>query len=136
MYDTKIAIVVRNDLKTWQKLNVVAFLASAVAIEFPEVHGRKFVDASDKEYLSFIKNPILIFKADTLDIMKRTYSRGKERGIKIGIYTHPLFATKGEEQNLAEIRKLPENEQDYAGLVFYGERKLIDKTIKGLKLHD
>jgi hypothetical protein len=26
-FDTKLAIVVRNDLETWQKLNVTAFLA-------------------------------------------------------------------------------------------------------------
>jgi hypothetical protein len=30
-FDTKIAIAVREDLATWQKLNVTAFLASAVA---------------------------------------------------------------------------------------------------------
>ena len=28
MFDTKISIVVREDLVTWQKLNVVAFLTS------------------------------------------------------------------------------------------------------------
>ena len=30
MFDTKISIVVREDLATWQKLNVVAFLMSGV----------------------------------------------------------------------------------------------------------
>ena len=30
MFDTKISIVVREDLATWQKLNVVAFLTSGV----------------------------------------------------------------------------------------------------------
>jgi hypothetical protein len=30
MFDTKIAIVVREDLATWQKLNVTAFLTSGV----------------------------------------------------------------------------------------------------------
>ena len=29
-FDTKIAIVVRDDLATWQKLNVTAFLTSGV----------------------------------------------------------------------------------------------------------
>ena len=29
MFDTKISIVVREDLATWQKLNVVAFLITA-----------------------------------------------------------------------------------------------------------
>ena len=30
MFDTKIAIVVREDLAVWQKLNVTAFLTSGV----------------------------------------------------------------------------------------------------------
>ena len=30
MFDTKIAIVVRGDLPTWQKLNVTAFLMSGI----------------------------------------------------------------------------------------------------------
>ena len=30
MFDTKIAIVVREDLATWQKLNVTAFLTSGI----------------------------------------------------------------------------------------------------------
>ena len=41
----------------------------------------------------------------------------KERGLSIGIYTKPLFATKGEEENLAEILKLPDEEQDLVGIV-------------------
>ena len=31
-FDTKIAVVVLADLPTWQKLNVVAFIASGVAV--------------------------------------------------------------------------------------------------------
>ena len=35
-FDTKIAVVIRNDLQAWQKLNVAAFLTSGVAAAFPE----------------------------------------------------------------------------------------------------
>ena len=35
-FATKIAIVIRSDLETWQKLNVAAFLASGVAATYPE----------------------------------------------------------------------------------------------------
>ena len=31
VHDTKIAIVIRYDLATWQKLNVAAYMASAIA---------------------------------------------------------------------------------------------------------
>ena len=39
MFDTKIALIVRDDLATWQRLNVVAFLASGIASAAPEVMG-------------------------------------------------------------------------------------------------
>jgi hypothetical protein len=48
MYDHKIALVLRADLLDWQKLNVTAFLASAVAIQFPETHGQPLVSASGR----------------------------------------------------------------------------------------
>ena len=32
-FDTKVAVVVREDLATWQKLNVTAFLTSAVVAD-------------------------------------------------------------------------------------------------------
>jgi hypothetical protein len=55
MHENKIVIVIRDDLKTWQKLNVTAFLAGAVAIEFPELHGLPLTTASGNSYLPFIK---------------------------------------------------------------------------------
>ena len=95
-YENKIAIIIKDDLQTWQKLNVASFLASSVAIQFPETHGAKFVNASGSEYLPFIKHPILIYKADTQSDIQRAFQRAKERGLHIGIYTEPLFATKNE----------------------------------------
>jgi hypothetical protein len=134
-YQNKIAIVIRADLLEWQKLNVAAFLASSVAVKFPETHGRPFVTASGAEYLPFQKNPMLIYKADSEQQIRRAFTRAKERGLSIGIYTQPLFATKGEEENLAEILKLPDEEQDLVGIVLYGENKQVDKAVDALKLH-
>ena len=134
-YQNKIAIIVRADLLEWQKLNVTAFLASSVAVKFPETHGRPFVTASRTEYLPFPKNPMLIYKAESDQQIRRALVRAKERGLSIGIYTRPLFATKGEEENLAEILKLPDEAQDLVGIVLYGENKQVDKAIDGLKLH-
>lgn len=35
-FDTKIAYIVRDDLATWQRLNVVAFLATGIASAAPD----------------------------------------------------------------------------------------------------
>jgi hypothetical protein len=135
MYDKKIAIIIKADLADWQKLNVTAFLASAVAIQFSETHGQAFVNASGTTYLPFIKHPMLIYKADTTEQLQRAYNRAKERELQIGIYTEPLFSTKNEEGNLVEIARYTDAEQPLVGIVLYGENKKVDKALDGLKFH-
>jgi hypothetical protein len=135
MYDKKIAIIIKDDILNWQKLNVAAFLASAIAIQFPETHGKPFTNASGSVYLPFVKHPILIYKADTEEQLKRAFNRAKEKEIAIGIYTQPLFATKNEEGNHMEISKATDEEQELAGIVLYGENKKVDKALDGLKFH-
>lgn len=135
-YDEKIAIVIRGDLLNWQKLNVTAFLASSVAIKFPETHGAAFVTASNTEYLPFIKHPILIYKAEDSAQITRAFNRAKDRELYIGIYTEPLFATKSEAENLVEIAKLPDEELNLVGIIMYGENRKVNKALQGLKFHD
>ena len=134
-YENKIAIVIKDGLQSWQKLNVASFLASSVAIAFPETHGEKFVNASGSEYLPFIKHPILVYKADTEAEIKRAFNRAKERGLHIGIYTEALFATKNEGENHIEIAKSSDEEQVLVGIVIYGENKKVAKALDGLKFH-
>jgi len=135
-YENKIAIVVNGSLPVWQKLNVVSFLASSVAIKFPETHGQPFINASHNEYLPFIKHPILIYRANTNEEIKRAFNRAKERGLHIGIYTDSLFATKNEEENHIEIAKGTDESQVLVGIVLYGENKLVSKSLDGLKFHE
>ena len=62
-------------------------------------------------------------------------SRAKERELHIGIYTSPLFDTKNEEENLAEISKYTDDDQELAGIIIFGENKKVDKALDGLKFH-
>lgn len=134
-YAEKIAIVVRDDLQPWQKLNVAAFLASAVAIRFPQTHGAGFVNATGSSYLPFIKHPMLVYAADTQEAMQRAFRRAKERELSIGIYTDALFATKDEEQNHQQMALHRDDDPVLAGLVIYGERRKVDKAVDGLSFH-
>ncbi|WCT11975.1 DUF2000 domain-containing protein [Mucilaginibacter jinjuensis] len=136
MHGNKIAIVLRDDLKSWQKLNVTAFLASAIAIEFPELHGRHLITASGNTYLPFLKQPMLIYKAVDGEQIKRAFNRAKERELQIGIYSEPLFSTMTEEDNLKETANHTDDEQDLVGIIVYGENKKVNKALDGLKFHD
>ncbi|WP_062055964.1 DUF2000 domain-containing protein [Aquimarina longa] len=134
-FENKIAIVINNGLLNWQKLNVASFLASSVAIKFPETHGKSFINASKSEYLPFIKQPILIYKADNQAQIDRAFSRAKQRELNIGIYTDSLFSTKNEEENHIEIGKLTDYNQTLVGIIIYGENKKVNKALNGLKFH-
>lgn len=134
-YPNKIAIVLKEDLQPWQKLNVSCFLAGSIAIQFPETHGRPLVSASGSAYLPFFKQPILVYQAESPDKLRRAFSRAKERGLPIGIYTQALFETSNEEENTAEIAARTDDELNLVGLIVYGDNKKVDKALDGLRFH-
>jgi hypothetical protein len=135
MYDKKIAVIILNTLEDWQKLNVTSFLASSVAIAFPETHGAALVSASGTPYLPFIKHPLLVYAAETEEQLNRAFNRALERDLHIGIYTKELFATKNEEENVSEIAKHADGELNLVGIIIYGEKKKVDKTVDKLRFH-
>lgn len=135
MYENKIAVVILSSLAQWQKLNVTAFLASSVAIAFPETHGAPLVSASGTQYLPFLKHPVLIYAAETDEQIKRAFNRATERELHVGVYTNGLFASKNEEGNLTEVAKHTDLELDLVGIIIYGENKKVDKAIDKLKFH-
>jgi hypothetical protein len=124
MYDKKVAIVIKDDLLPWQKLNVVSFLAGSIAIEFPETHGEKFITADHEEYL------------DNAEKLQRAFRRAKDRELAIGIYTRQLFDTRSGEENVLEVAKHTADNLDLVGIIVYGENKKVDKALDGLKYHE
>ena len=66
-FDTKIAVVVREDLPTWQKLNMTAFLISGIA-GTQELVGEPYEDASGNRYLPMCRQPILVFAGEKMAV--------------------------------------------------------------------
>ncbi|WP_313555749.1 DUF2000 family protein, partial [Agrobacterium cavarae] len=64
MFDTKIAIIIRDDLATWQKLNVTAFLTSGIIAQSPAIIGEAYRDAADNVYNPMSIQPIVVLTAD------------------------------------------------------------------------
>lgn len=56
--DTTIAVVVREDLPAWQKLNVTAFTASGVAAGTEGAVGEPYEDADGVRYLPMFRQPV------------------------------------------------------------------------------
>jgi len=95
IFDTKIAVVLRDDLPTWQKLNVTAFTVSGIVGISEGTVGENYEDASGNQYLPMIVQPIMIFSANGEEIRK-VYGRALSRNVKLAIFTEELFSTTHE----------------------------------------
>ncbi len=133
-FDTKIAVVVLGELPTWQKLNVVAFTASGVAVSEPGVTGEPYEDGSGNRYLPMFRQPVLVFEADPATI-RAAFERAAEQELRPAIFTRDLFGTNHDEANRAAVKDRAYGELELAGFALRGERGRVDKVVKGLKLH-
>lgn len=134
MHDTKISIAVRDDLATWQKLNVVAFLASAIAARHPDAIGETYCDGSGQSYLPILGQPVLIL-AGGGEALAKAQRRALERGLELAVYSNGMFSTGNDIDNRAVVAALPTDGLDLVGIATRGDRKEVDKALKGLKLH-
>ncbi|MGI5273787.1 DUF2000 family protein [Nonomuraea sp. CA-218870] len=131
-FDTKIGIVVREDLAVWQKLNVTAFLASAVAGGMPETIGEPYEDGSGNAYLPMFRQPVLVYTAASLTAV---HDRALARGLRVAVYIEEMFKTGHDADNRAAVRAVAAPDLQLVGLAVYGPRNAVDKTLKGLSLH-
>jgi len=133
-FDTKIAVVIRNDLEAWQKLNVAAFLTSGITAAFPECVGEPYEDGSGTRYLSLIGKPILIYGADR-PALTRALERALARNVTPAVYTEDMFKTTHDAANREAVKAVIRGELNLVGVAMRGERKVIDKIVDGLKFH-
>ena len=133
-FDTKLAVVLRDDLAVWQKTNVTAFLVSGIAGTVPGIVGEPYRDASGNEYLPMFVQPVLIYEADGT-ALRRAYERAMSRDVKVAVYTHELFETGHDEANRAAVAGVPADELDLVGIAFRAERKTVDKVVDRLRFH-
>lgn len=133
-FDTKVAVLLRDDLQTWQRLNVCAFLVSGVAAANPEIIGEPYVDADDTEYLSMFRQPVLVFQADAATV-KQAHTRALGRDLPLAVFTADLFATGNDRDNRAAVRAVARDDLDVVGIALHGPKNAVDKVLKGASMH-
>jgi hypothetical protein len=131
-FDTKIAVVLRDELAGWQKTNVTAFLVSGIAGTVPDVVGEPYRDASGNEYLPMFVQPVLVYETDGAGL-RRAFERARGRGVTPSVYTKELFATDHDAANRAAVASVPVEELDLVGIAFRAERKVADKIVDRLR---
>ena len=134
MFDTKIAIVVREDLATWQKLNVAAFLTSGVLGANAELLGDQYEDASGQTYSPLIIQPMMVLTSDAAGL-KKIHARGLARNVPLSLYIEDMFATGHDAANRAVVRQYATEDLIIVGLALRDQKKVVDKITKGARMH-
>ena len=134
MFDTKVAILVRDDLAVWQKLNVTAFLSTGIAGAVPQAMGEPYRDAAGRIHARLLGQPILIFSASA-EVLQRAWQQAIQRDLTRSAYVRAMFETGHDSANREVFRAEPADAPDLVGLALHGLKRDVDKAIKGAVLH-
>ena len=133
-FDTKVAILVLDDLAVWQKLNVTAFLATGIAGAAHEAMGEPYEDAAGRRFAPLLGQPMLVFAARP-NALLRAHRNAIERGLTCAVYVRAMFATGHDAANRAAFKAEPADTPDLVGIALRGPRKDVDKATKLATLH-
>jgi hypothetical protein len=132
-FDTKIAVALREDMATWQKLNMTAFLVSGIGGK-PGVLGENYEDASGNCYLPMFIQPVMVFSANA-EQLRTVYERLLAQKAEYSIFTEELFSTGHDEANRAAVKTVTSDALKLTGIAVRANKKLVDVAFKGLSLH-
>lgn len=133
-FDTKIAVLLRDDLAPWQELNVTAFLISGLVGAAPEAIGEPYEDADGTRYLALLRQPVLVYSGDAA-LLTAVHARALGRELVPAVYIAEMFATGHDAANRAAVRAVRRDDLDLVGIAVRGPRNAVDRAFKGAALH-
>ena len=134
MFDTKMVVMLRDDLKSWQELNVTAFLMTGIAAQYPALIGDAYRDRAGHIYNPMSIQPVVVLSASA-DTMARAHRKCLELEITASAYIEEMFATGQDTANRAVFAEYAPDDAKIVGLAFRAPKKIADKISKGAKMH-
>lgn len=133
-FDTRVVVVLRDDLLPWQALNVTAFLMSGIATSAPDLTGEPYRDRDGNAYLPMLRQPVTVLAAGA-DLLASARAKALGRGIPMAVYTHDLFSTPHDAANRAAVAAVAADDLDLVGIALRGPRNAVDRVVKGARKH-
>ena len=135
IYDTKMKVLLRNDLEPWQELNVTAFMMSGICATQEGMVGEPYEDASGVKYLPMSKQPILILSG-TAEQLNEALRKAVERDMAVAAYTEELFTTYNDEDNREAFGRHKTEDLNLVGVAIRGPKNQVDRITKHFVKHD
>ncbi len=135
MFDTKIAVVLRDTLAPWQALNVTAFLMTGITGQYPEIVGEPYRDRAGNTFNALSVQPIVVLHSGCRHAHRPSHRRALEHGVKSSLYVEEMFATGHDAANREVFAQFAPDDAKVVGIALRAEKKIVDKITKGAKLH-
>lgn len=132
-FDTKIKIILREGLETWQELNITAFLMSGIGAT-QEIVGEAYRDRDGAEYLPMSRQPILILSGSA-EQLQALLQKALTKDCAIAVYTEELFHTFCDADNRASVAEYGTAELHLVGIGIRGKKNQVDRLTKGFAMH-
>ncbi len=133
-FDTKVAILLRDDLAVWQQLNVAAFPVSGIVGAVDGIIGKPYEDADGTAYLAMCRQPITVLEGDSA-VLASSLRRALDRALRVAVYTEEMFVTGHDDDNRAAVNAVPRERLNLVGIGVHGGRGAVDKALKSARLH-
>jgi len=134
LFDTKIVVMLRDDLKPWQELNVTAFLATGVVGTEPALIGEAYRDRAGNVYNPMSIQPMVVLSADAAT-MSKAHRKCLELDVRASAYVEEMFATGHDAANRAVFAEFAPEDAKLVGIAFRAPKKVADKISKGARMH-
>lgn len=134
MFDTKIAVILRDDLAVWQKLNVTAFLMSGIVAQTKEIIGEPYRDGAGNVYNPLSIQPVVVMATDQ-EALRKIHQRSLERDVTTSLYIEEMFATGHDVANRQVFSEFSPDNAKVVGMALRADKKIVDKITKGAKMH-
>lgn len=133
-FDTKVVVVLREDLLPWQELNVTAFLMSGIATSESNLVGESYRDADGNDYLPMLRQPVLVMTADA-EVLAKARTKALGRGMAVAVYTEELFSTGHDAANREAVASVAAEDLNVVGIALRGPKNAVDRMVKGARMH-
>ena len=133
-FDTKVAVVLRDDLLPWQELNVTAFLMSGIATSESGLVGENYRDGDGNDYLPMLRQPVLVMTAGA-EVLAKARTKALSRGMALAVYTEELFSTGHDAANREAVAAVAAGDLNLVGIALRGPKNAVDRVVKGARMH-
>jgi hypothetical protein len=134
VFDTKIVIILRDNLMAWQELNVTAFLMSGIIAQNPRLIGEPYRDRAGHVYNPMSIQPVVVLTGDP-SVIANAHRRCLEQEVTASAYVEEMFATGHDAANREVFAQFAPDDAKLVGIAFRAPKKIADKISKGAKMH-